>query len=53
MSQLTRLRLNRQGARDYFLAKQAQDKSAREAIRLLKTYLVREVYRTLKAAGPT
>lgn len=46
---LTRLHLNWRGAGDYFLAKQAQGNSAREATRLLKTYLACEVYRRLRA----
>ncbi len=55
LSVLTRIRLNQQGARDYFLRKQAEGKTSREALRLLKTYLAREVYRVLKAmaGGPT
>jgi transposase len=50
---MTRLRLNQRGVRDYYEAKQGQGKSKREAIRLLKTYLAREVYRALKATART
>lgn len=50
---MTRLPRNQWGTRDYCEAKQAQGKSKREAIRLLKTYLAREVYRALRGAAKT
>lgn len=49
---LTRIRLNKRGSRDYFLRKRQEGKTPWEALRLLKTYLAREVYRVLRAQYP-